>query len=345
VILGQFEYRGSRQNNIISPGSSGRGWIRRPNLVKDVREPDPAKRYKMLYIDDLDNKSGLVDHTTGRLALRKAYSSDGVNWRMDVGQPTIFEPPISPHGVLFGWDPKIERFVHFHIRRSPLPADVDGRMVRGERTIVRSTSADFEHWGDTRAIITLDDRYDPPSMNVGHVGVMTAVLYGDLYVGLLDTMQTLDVADEPEALWPAYASQDSEQKVELAISRDGLHWDRVQPHWGFFRPGLWGTWDREIAALSAPIVKDDRLLFYYSGSNLPQNSISREHPQSSLWGWGKRIDDQRTGFAIGLATMRLDGFASLDSYGGIDGTITTKTLTFEGERLTINARAPQAGSS
>ena len=345
VALGQFEYEGSRDNNIISPGAVGRGWIRRPNLVKDMREPDPARRYKMLYIDDLENTAGLVDHTTGKLALCKAYSADGIHWRMNVGQPTVFEPPISPHGVMFGWDPKIERFVHYHIRRAPLPADVDGRMVRGERTIMRTTSQDFEHWGDTQPIIVLDDRFDPPNMNVGHVGVMIAVLYGDLYVGFLDTMQTLDVADVPAHLWESYASQDSEQKTELVISRDGVHWERPQPHWGFFHPGLWGTWDREIAAASTPIVRDDKILFYYTGSNLPQNSISLEHPQSSLWGFGKRLDGQRTGFAIGLATLRLDGFASLDSYDSAGGTLTTRPLIFEGDHLLMNARAPRADSS
>lgn len=345
VPLRQFQHEGSLENNIISPGQVGRGWIRRPNLVKDLREPNPDRRYKMLYIDDLDSDAELVDHTTGRLALRKAYSPDGIHWSMNVGWPTVFEPPISPHGVLFGWDPKIERFVHYHIRRSPLPADVDGRFVRGERTIMRSTSPDFEHWGDTQQVIALDDHYDPPNMNVGHIGVMTAILYGDLYVGFLDTMQTLDVADVAPHLWEAYASQDSEQKTELIVSRDGLHWKRVQPHWGFFGPGLWGAWDREIAALSTPIVADDEILFYYTGSNLPQNSISNEHPQSSLWGFGKMIDGQRAGFAIGLATLRLDGFASLDNYDDVGGQLTTRPLIFEGRRLTINVRAPQVGSS
>jgi hypothetical protein len=218
-------------------------------------------------------------------------------------------------------------------------------MVRGERTIVRSSSPDFQQWGDTSPIITLDEHWDPPTMNVGHVGVLCAILYHGLYIGFLDTMQTLDVADVPEQLWTSYSSQDSEQKTELVISRDGVQWDRVQPHWGFFRPGLWGTWDREIAGFSTPIVRPDEILFYYTGSNLPQNSISQEHPQSPFWLPGARIDDQRAGFAIGLAKLRLDGFASLDHYDGDAGTVVTRPLVFSGKRLLINARAPQAAES
>jgi hypothetical protein len=133
--------------------------------------------------------------------------------------------------------------------------------------------------------------------------------------------------------------------MELVISRDGIRWDRVQPHWGFFRPGLWGTWDREIAAVTTPIIRKDEILFYYTGSNLPQNSSTKEHPQSALWMPGARIDGQRAGFAIGLAKLRLDGFASLDNYDGDGGTVTTGPLIFEGKRLLINARAPQDAAS
>jgi len=342
--LGQVEYGGSLDNNIISPGTAGLQWIRRPNVVKDPRDPDPNRRYKMLYIDDVTGNTGLLDHTTGKLALRKGYSADGIHWRMNVGQSTVFEPPISPHGVIFGWDPNIQKFVHYHIRRKALHADVDGRMARGERTIMRSTSPDFDEWGETAPAIWVGDEWlDPPNLNVGHCGVFVATLYHGLYIGFLDTMQTLDVADVPEELWDSYSAQDSEQKTELAISRDGLHWQRIQPHWAFFQPGLWGAWDREIVALCKPIVYNGEILFYYSGSNLPANSNTSQHPQFRYWAPGARVDGQPAGYSIGLAKLRLNGFASMDNYGPEVGSLTTCPLVFAGSSLVVNARAPREG--
>jgi hypothetical protein len=47
------------------------------------------------------------------------------------------------------------------------------------------------------------------------------------------------------------------------------------------------------------------------------------------------------GHAIGLATMRLDGFVSMDGYD-TPGSVTTKPLASNGDRLVLNARAPQA---
>ncbi|MEM2922095.1 MAG: hypothetical protein QXF26_07245, partial [Candidatus Bathyarchaeia archaeon] len=45
---------------------------------------------------------------------------------------------------------------------------------------------------------------------------------------------------------------------------------------------------------------------------------------------------QHAGF--GLATLRLDGFVSVDA-GDREGILTTKPLVFEGQELTINAQA------
>ena len=44
--------------------------------------------------------------------------------------------------------------------------------------------------------------------------------------------------------------------------------------------------------------------------------------------------------AIGLATLRLDGWVSIDA-GAKEGTLTTKPFAFEGDRLLINATAPE----
>jgi hypothetical protein len=48
----------------------------------------------------------------------------------------------------------------------------------------------------------------------------------------------------------------------------------------------------------------------------------------------------RGGYGIGLAKLRLDGFASLEGYEP-EGVLITRPLAFEGDRLVVNVRAPE----
>lgn len=327
-VLGLVDYEGSTQNNILPRGAGEKAYVRRPNLIKDYEELDPEKRYKMVYLDEVK----------GEFVLAKAYSRDGIYWRMNVGRPVLFEKPLIPNGELFGWDPKLRQYMLFHRKSGSIMADVDGRKVRTEHAFVLSTSPDFESWGNTREIIKRNEKVDPPRWDPSHVGVITAILYTEKqYIGFLDTCMTHYVEDVPENLWSVYSTEHAEHKTELITSRDGNNWTRLAPHWPFIRPGLWGTWDRDHVALAKPIVRNDEILIYYTGNNLPCKAQIPGHPQNALI--DRVIDGQRMGYAIGLAKLRLDGFASMEGYDP-EGTIITRPLMFEGDHLVINARAP-----
>lgn len=324
------EFQGSRENNILPPGRGGRSFIRRPNLIKDYDEPDAQKRYKMVYLDELEDGFVLVT----------AYSADGTNWVMAADPPTIFERPIIPNGVLFGWDPRLKQYVLYHRNASMAVADVDGRDVRSDlRRIVRSSSQDFATWDETQTALALG-RHDPDNLDMGHLGVLSGILYTeDLYVGFVDTCTVHSVEDVPEELWETvYKMDHAEHRQELVISRDGSRWTRVQPHWEFMRRGPAGAWDGDHVVLSKPLVLDDKIWIYYSAHSLSCKSYLPNNPEHT------KIDSAATesvfGYAIGLATMRLDGFASMESYGD-GGWLETKPLTFTGNRLVINARAPR----
>ena len=330
--LGQFEFNGSTSNNILPPSKDGMEFVRRPNLIKDYDEPDPNRRYKMLYMDLVGERWGLS----------KGYSPDGIEWDMNVGRRAFFERPIITNGVLFGWDPNHERYVHLHSTFEYIPADVDGRTVRAQSSIMRSASRDFIDWGDTRAAITRD-RDAPPRWDFGHVGVLAGVMYTmGLYVGFADTCFTHWVEDVPEELWTGtYNHEHGVHKTELVISRDGVEWTRAAPYWEFMRPGLWGTWDDVLVGLTTPLVYNDEVLVYYTGRDLPCASQTGTHPQRPLL---EQVVDgvQQHGYAIGLAKMRLDGFASMDGYDS-GATLTTAPLRFDGDRLQVNVRAPERG--
>ena len=53
-------------------------------------------------------------------------------------------------------------------------------------------------------------------------------------------------------------------------------------------------------------------------------------------------DSQRTDYALGLATLKRDRFVSING-GAKPGVITTRPLTFQGNRLHINAQIEKGG--
>ena len=261
---------------------------------------------------------------------------------MNVGRPHRFRRPVAPNGILFGWDPRRQEHVHYYRKSGFEPADVDGRTVRTKLAVMRTAGSDFETWGDTREVLERGPD-DPPRWSPSHGVDLAGALYtDDLYVGFVDTGTTPYVDDVADELWENVHSKEfAEYRTELLVSRDGVRWDRIAPNWEFMRPGLWGTWDRDHVGLAKPIVRNDQVLIYYLGSNIPMGSNAPRHPQYTVH--NTVVDGQYMGHSIGLATMRLDGFASIEAYDD-GGTLTTKPMVFDGDRLVINARAPEEAS-
>ena len=138
---------------------------------------------------------------------------------------------------------------------------------------------------------------------------MPAYPYHDMYVGFLGLYHA-----EPT---PTAGSID----LELTFSRDGLNWHRPGERNRFIERGAPGTWDSMWMGWPRMIRVRDQLWFYYAG-----NSGGHHH-------W--------TTQAIGLAKLRLDGFASLRA-GHNEGTLLTTPFMLKGDGIEINARADGA---
>jgi hypothetical protein len=112
--------------------------------------------------------------------------------------------------------------------------------------------------------------------------------------------------------------------VCVGFSRDGFHWHRPE-RTAFIalseRKGDW-NWGNVQSAGGCCLVVGDKLHFYYSGrAGVPGKGAKREASGST-----------------GLATLRRDGFASLDA-GEMGGTLTTRPLRFSGKHLFVNVDA------
>jgi hypothetical protein len=110
--------------------------------------------------------------------------------------------------------------------------------------------------------------------------------------------------------------------LELGFSRDGFHWRRPDRRPFIAASRKEGTWDRAYVHTTAGVclVLDDKLWF-------PYTAFSGVAPDGSR--------GMYTGGAIGMATLRRDGFASMDA-AEKPGTLTTRPVAFKGEHLFVN---------
>lgn len=181
-----------------------------------------------------------------------------------------------------------------------------------------SVSDDFAHWSPQA-----DSLAPPPGQPGGptlynHIGFN----YGDQYLGLVSYFHMLE--DDPR--FP-------QLDVRLLSSRDSLVYrfpgETPRDREPLIACGTYGDWDRWMAMLTGapPIRVGDKLYIYYRG-------FSRRHKP---YGPPKFKDSYEAG-ALGLAMIRVDGFASLAA--GFDGgRVTTKPFVFQGDSLLLNAKA------
>ena len=230
--------------------------------------------------------------------LHTMTSPDGLNW---THSPGIVVPGGDAQALMI--DAVKRRYVVF---------------MRTPTNRLYCTSDDFVHWSKPA-----DSLAPPPGQPGGstlynHVGFN----YGDRYLGFVSYFHT----QENDPRFP-------QLDLRLLSSRDGLVYrfpgkaprDRepVVPC------GIVGDWDRWMAMLTGapPVRVGDKLYVYYRG-------FSRRHKP---YGPPKYKDSYEAG-ALGLATLRADGFASLAA--GFDGgRATTKPIVFEGSSLLLNAKA------
>ena len=171
-----------------------------------------------------------------------------------------------------------------------------------------SFSPDLQHWTTRQPLLRGTSDRDLYYNN--------CFVYGNMYLGLLQ------VFDHNELVLD----------LHLITSRDGHHWERPEAGRPLLPTGDVGDWDRfnNSPAGSAPLRIGDQLYFYYGGRSY-RHGVSRDTLPDSAWGGSTFL------CGIGLATLRVDGFASLDSSFDT-GVVTTKPLRLPTGQLRVNAK-------
>jgi hypothetical protein len=190
---------------------------------------------------------------------------------------------------------------------------VPGPFFGGRRAIRRSESADFVRWSPSQLVVT-KDRDDPPDL---HIYTNAAVKYARA----ADAWFMFPMVLYPNRIHPG-APYPELSDVQFAWSRDGIRWQRPY-RYPYLRAGLdERNWVDRNPIVGQGIVQTGpaEISFYYSELfRSPESRIRR-------------------------ATLRTDGFVSLDGpYAGW-GEATTRPLRFSGRRLELNYRTSGGGS-
>lgn len=250
-----------------------------------------------------------------------AVSADGLNWEI-VGT----FPRIGDECIVVDYDRENSVYIMFTrylYRRpsynvsGPSPRNVIPQL-RTHRIMGMALSKDMLNWSYAKTILTpdRDDSLD------AEFEFFSPLCYEGIYVGVLGVNRRTG---------PYVDASDS----QLVYSRDGLNWQRMSERKSFMSPGENGSWDEINAQDFSLVVHDDKIFIFYDGHCAKSHHLCQ---------------------AIGLATLRLDGFVSLDapdpvlntgvgmtgshdSTMPVESTLLTRPLWLTGNRLVVNATA------
>ena len=225
--LGIVEFLGNNKNNIAVRGPHG------SSVFKDLREPDPAKRFKAL----------MIGHTTGHQELAVAFSADGVHWSQQIPCPEAGIRWDSANNAL--WVPERGEYVGFTRISSKTKVTVNGQ-EQGVRAVGRIASKDFLKWTKVEQVF---EGLQPDLQ----IYCMPVFRYQGIYLGL-------PVIYHPHA---------DRSHTELAWSPDTIHWHRVCPGSPLIPQGSelgdydWGC----VYGAAGPVFLEDAIRLYYGGSD------------------------------------------------------------------------------
>lgn len=295
-----FRWRDSTSNNMFLARKHSPGDDHNPQVLHTPWEKDPRKKYKLITFVYAAHRRAPADE-----GYWGSFSPDGIHWTDVARNPVL--PDRGDVGQ-FSWDAHKKRYMATVKIWTTVP-----RREGYRRCIGTAFTNDFEKWPHPELVLVpdeIDDRMHPGKMGVQFYG-LTSFAYESAYIGFL---------------WIFRTGSGGQIYVQLVSSRDGISWTRAEPTKGI-RPtalpnGPDGSWDAGcLFTASHPLVEGDTIKLWYGA-----------------WDKDHRAPDAAITGRVGLATLRKDGFASLDA-GDKTGTVTTRLLKGLQGRLSVNATA------
>lgn len=240
-----------------------------------------------------------------------AFSSDGIRFRW--GEKPEYTKLFSTSDVVnFFYDPYRDRYACTYKCHS-----------RRHRAVGIAISEDGLSWRKPieGPIFTADDLDPDPTQIYG----MPVFCYQGCYIGLpwIYHARWIKYGEytSPQVMYEAQEGSPCTVDVQLAWSWDLVNWTRPpkrEPFIGLGREEVDWDWAM-IYTAREPVVVDNKLYFYYGG-------FDKRHD----------ADFDKVKGAIGLATLRIDGFCSMRA-GDHEGWIISRREVFNTPRVSINA--------
>lgn len=312
---------GGQRTNLLFRPEALPCWLELLGVHRDDADPDPSQRYKLGFLSLDRPYSGPHEdpfHPGERRGLGVAASPDGSRWKpidnwtthavCDGAMHWMFDPARGKY-VLYGRT----RFTSPQVKAAWGNDEWFKRHYWG-RAVARVESPDFLHWDfsrpDTAPVVMAVDTEDA----VGdEIYSMLVFPYEGMYIGLVQMFHS-----RPD---------DSYLDIQLAVSRDSVHFERVGDRSPFLPVGPVAAWDRfnNSLANNPPIEVGDELRIYYGGR-------THRHPPYA------GADGGRPGCGgIGLASVPRDRFVGLQATFDT-GRVVTKPLRLAGTALHLNAK-------
>jgi hypothetical protein len=300
-------------------------------LLDDPR--DPPRRFKLF---GLRLSQPFHPETDGVYA---KYSADGVNFT-DAGR--VF-PYFTDNPTLVNWDERINKYV-IYTRAFDYNSENQRRVGRIETDDPLQpwpySSSDnqrlFPSLENIPVVLSADDEQDPHS-DIYYNALTMYPEAQDVYLMFLAPFRHF-TPDRQPFVRPRVPGQWEDfglLEVQLAVSRDGIHWERPTRE-PYFSTGLADEWDRWYAVMAPGYARRGNYLYQY------YNSSGRLHDSAFLRPEYEQSAQQMGG--IGVVRQRLDGFVSLDAdhHGGW---FDTPLLTFAGSKLRLNINTGGMGTA
>ena len=233
--LGLCHFNGDKNNNIILD-------LHGFSVFLDSNEPDPQRRYKAIgYCRRLHD-------------VKRCFSPDGIHW--SELQHAFKRPHEGPIGTCYV--PRLGLYVAGVHIRSTNPEHVflsRANRTAGKRVIdIRVTEdKDLGNW-DLASTLYPDSKDHPNTQFYG----LTPFDYGDIIIGFLHVFHCTG---------PGPLTDEGVIEVQLAYSRDGRHWHRLEDRRPVVPTGPKGSHDSGmiIKSCGGTCLHNDEIGLYYSG--------------------------------------------------------------------------------
>jgi len=333
-MLSFVKWPGFDRTNIIFDLDSGGTAVYASVLVDPTKREWPYEMFVMRSPEmaGFPNRVGHLPGPNEKLGTYRYRSKDGKDWK-------LFEGPLAASGgavdVSYVYQETDGSYVSYFKSHPPLregdriiPYDNNGR--QSQRSVSRRTSPDGSVWGNEQLVLRRDWR-DPDYAQ--YLELVPLAVEGG-YVGFVNyydaTIQTMS--------------------LQLAASRDGIHWWRPDRRPALRNPPLGDYGGGLIWQMHHPVVEGDRMHVYYAGSEGIHGAIFDSRFASLDVGGEKVISDKDSpvlpfNSALCRATWRFDRLWALVSVvgGATIGEAVTNAREPVGGQLAINVFVKPGG--